>query len=342
MSGLYPWQDADWQRITGPGSARHHALVLGGIGGIGKREFALELARRLLCARPSRRACGECRNCQLFDAGTHPDFHVLLSEQESASGRLGLLTGYAARYPEERPGRERLSSVIKVEKIRQLIDRFYQSSHLGTGRVALLLPADRMNVNAANALLKLLEEPPPDSHFLLVTDRAGSLIPTIRSRCIMETLAPPSVQTSLEWLDGRGGENPALMQRAVTAGAGPLEILAMAETGELAQQDANLRSIQALLAGTEDPVALAEGFARQDPAQLLQWMQRLICQLARCQLAGSQSPWTDGAALPDRAPAGEALFALYDKISETRRLARDQLNLRLAVEEILISLRGLS
>ena len=269
MTPIFPWLEPDWQRIGGDAGRQHHALVLGGIDGIGKREFSLALAQKLLCTDAAQFACGKCQSCRLFNAGSHPDFHVLVSEQEGEFGRSELLTQYAARYPEDRPGKERKSTVIKVEKIRQLIDRFYQSSYTGAGRVALLLPADRMNINAANALLKLLEEPPPQSTFLLVTDRAGSLLPTIRSRCIVETLSAPSAATTRSWLEGKTDVDPALLQRAIEGGEGPLQILSAAENGELAQRNANLRAIGSLLDGREDPVAMAEGMAKQDPNQLL-------------------------------------------------------------------------
>ncbi len=342
MMRLFPWLEADWRRIAGEVDDRHHGAVLGGINGIGKREFSLALAQKYLCSNPAEYACDDCQSCRLFNAGSHPDFHVLVSEQEIEFGRLELLSAYAARYPEERPGRERKSSVIKVEKVRQLIDRFYQSSYIGTGRVALLLPADRMNLNAANALLKLLEEPPPQSLFLLVTDQPGALLPTIRSRCIVETLSTPSEAVVGDWLEGRTEVESTLLRGAIESGEGPLQILAAAESGELAQRDANLRVIGALLAGTEDPVALSEGLSKQDPNQLLYWMQGLVCQMARWQVAGSPSPWSDSRAVSARPLSAEALFGVYDKISAYRRLARDQLNLRLAVEEILISLRELA
>ena len=342
MDSLHPWLAPQWPRFFSAGPSFHQGLVLSGTSGIGKREFAAALAQRLLCPEPGEYPCGQCRDCRLFLAGSHPDIHVLITEQERETGRVALFSAYAARYP-DRPGREGRSGpskVISVDKIRLLIDRFYRSSHSASGRVALLLPSDRMNANAANALLKLLEEPPPGSRLVLVTDRPGSLLPTIRSRCVVETLAGPSAEASLEWLRSRTDGDDPMVRNAVSSGLGPLDILADLESGALALQAANLEQIRALCTGQGDPVALAESLAKQDPLPLLGWLQRFTGQLIRWQTAGGEAPWGPpgpGGPGGPRIPPG-ALFALYDKIGTYRRIARDQLNLRLALEEILVSL----
>lgn len=342
MDPLYPWLVPQWPRFFTDGPVFHQGLVLAGTSGIGKREFAAMLAQRLLCPEPGELPCGRCRDCRLFAAGSHPDFHVLITEHERESCRLDLLSAYAARYP-DRPGREGRSGpsrVITVEKIRLLIDRFYQSSHSASGRVALLVPSDRMNVNASNALLKLLEEPPPGARFVLVTDQPGSLLPTIRSRCVVETLTGPTAESSFEWLRDRTDADDPMIRDSVSSGMGPLDILADLESGTLSWQAANLDSLRDLCAGKGDPVALAESLAKQDPLPLLGWLQRLTGQLIRWQTAGGDAPWgvpeRGGAGCPSISPG--ALFALYDKIGFYRRIARDQLNLRLALEEILVAL----
>ena len=342
MDPLYPWLAPQWPRFYADGPAFHQALVLAGSAGIGKREFAAVLSQRLLCREAGEWPCGRCRDCRLFVAGSHPDFHVLLTEHERETCRVEQFSAYAARYP-DRPGREGRSGpsrVISVDKIRLLIERFYQSSHSASGRVALLAPSDRMNANASNALLKLLEEPPPGARFVLVTDQPGSLLPTIRSRCVVETLTGPAAESSLEWLRGRTQGDETLIRNAASSGMGPLDILAGLESGMLAWQAASLESLRGLCQGEGDPVALAESLAKQDPLPLLGWLQRFTGQLIRWQAAGGEAPWGTpehgGAASPSISP--EALFALYDKIGFYRRVARDQLNLRLALEEILAAL----
>ncbi len=333
---LFPWQSADWKRVTSAGRGLHHGLVLAGPAGIGKREFAVALARWMLCANEGEVACGDCQDCRLFDAGTHPDFHVLLTEAEAETGRMNLLTEYARRYPDGEPRgqRKNLSRVIPVDKVRVLIDRFYQSSHTAAGKVALLLPADRMNVNAANSLLKLLEEPPPGSHFLLVTHQPDVLLPTIRSRCVVESLDAPDAETARTWLRERLGDAlPAELPQA-----GPLDIVADQASGALEERAAGVEAVRQLLGGRADPVSLAASLAGQDALSLLGWLQELTAGLIRWQLAGGEPPWAAPGGPGARNIAAPALFAVYDKIGQYRRIARDQLNLQLALEEIFIAM----
>ncbi len=344
MSPLYPWLAEQWPRFSAARDSLHHALVLAGPSGIGKREFALHLMQWIVCQEEGTVACGQCNNCHLFLVGSHPDVHLLSTEQERETGRIELFSTYSERYP-DRPGREQRSGpakIISIEKIRLLIDRFHQSSHTASGRVALLLPADRMNANASNALLKLLEEPPRGSHFLLLTDHPGALLPTIRSRCLVEMLTGPTPEEATEWLRDRIDVDPPLVRNNILSGMGPLDVLADQESGALEWQGANLAALRALCAGQGNPVALAESLAKQDAILLLGWLQRFAGQLIHCQMAGTEAPWGTAGSGEERGLgiSIKRLFALYDTIGHYRRIARDQLNLRFALEEILISLEA--
>jgi len=150
----------------------HTGLIFKGAQGLGKRAFAKRLVASLLCdqfkqandlassdALPS--PCGECASCHLLQAGTHPDLHLLSLEEGKKT--------------------------IAVDQVRLLIDVIQKTSQISHNRVAVLFPAEKLNENAANALLKLLEEPPQNSYLILVSDNADRLLPTIRSRCYVES-----------------------------------------------------------------------------------------------------------------------------------------------------------
>ena len=203
-----------------------HALLLHGPQGIGKLALAERVARLLLCEAPaSARPCGACDGCRWFMAGNHPDFRrvepeALAPQPESAPGEEG-----------EAPARRaKPSNEIKVDQIRSLADFLNLKSHRGRLRVALVHPAEDMNPNAANALLKGLEEPPAGAVFLLVAHRPAQLPPTIRSRCVNIPVPLPDRQVAMAWLAGQGVEDAT--RWLAYAGGAPLRALQYAAAAE--------------------------------------------------------------------------------------------------------------
>merc|ERR1712000_6158 len=178
---IFPWQDKIWADITHRHSTSGlpHAMLFAGLEGIGKHELALHTAKWLLCRSPgSSSACGQCHSCQLWDAGSHPDFLSCTPEDGSRQ--------------------------IRIEAIRRVNDFLAQTPQISQCQVVSLHPVEVMNPNAANALLKTLEEPAGESFLLLETERFGSVLPTIRSRCQRIVLNPPSAPESLSWLQQQG------------------------------------------------------------------------------------------------------------------------------------------
>ncbi|MGI9310264.1 MAG: DNA polymerase III subunit delta' C-terminal domain-containing protein [bacterium] len=340
-----PWTLPAWQRVAGGLDALHHGLLITGASGVAKREFAIALGQLLLCAEPSaQRACGRCRNCALFVAGTHPDFHLLTTELEWRDGRIALAAQYCNRYQDvaARDKRANPGKVIPVDQVRLLIERFAVHAHSAPRKVALIMPADRMNANAANALLKLLEEPPADSFLILVSALPGYLPATVRSRCMQIAIAPPSRADADEWLRARMPPAQVELALALAHGA-PLDALQMHQDGFLESQRQFLRGIGALAAGKTDALELAAKFARHDFAQWIDWLHRFGCDLIRARCAGAPpSLWWQREIQLDcaRLPV-EYLFALYDKIGYYRRIAREPLNAQLAAEELTLSLQRL-
>ena len=154
-----------------------------------RREKGLELAKKMVCADPEHAPCGVCRHCRKVNQGIHPD--VIPVE----------------RFMEEKD----LGGEVKICPIRALRADAFIRPNEAERKVYLIDNAQNMNPNAQNALLKLLEEGPPYAAFLLLTDRAGALLETIRSRCV-------TVQAGEEAIPPERDENALALCRALCGG----------------------------------------------------------------------------------------------------------------------------
>ena len=180
-SSVYPWQQADWQRLQQMRERLPHAILFHGAEGTGKVAFAERFAASLLCEQPldNGHACGACESCGWFAQYGHPDYRRVRPDAlETDGGDDAEADDSAAKKSSKTPSKD-----IRIEQVRALAAFMNVSTHRSGLRVVLLYPAEALNSASANALLKTLEEPPPDTVFLLVTDRIDRLLPTILSRC---------------------------------------------------------------------------------------------------------------------------------------------------------------
>ena len=326
-----PWHRAALERLLADRSRLPHAILIHGPAGIGKVEFARALAAGVLCESPRKGlACGACASCHWFSQGNHPDFRELLPEaaQEDEEGE-----GDAAETG--KPDKAK-SLVIKIDQVRAVADFVALSTHRAGFRVLLVHPAEALHPNAANSLLKTLEEPPPGTLIALVSDRPARLLATLRSRCRQVALPLPPRSEALAWLrqEGVGDAEAAL----ASAGGAPLAAREAAEPGE-AELRKRLLAELGKPAGA-DALTFAATVDRAALERVIHWMQTWVHDLVRMRLAGEARHHPGHVqVLRSRAKAAdaEALFALDRELAEARALAVHPLNARLLAEHLLMS-----
>ncbi len=223
---------------------RGHALLVHGATGVGALPFALTLAQAWLCeGEAERRPCGHCGSCRLLRSHLHPDLTVLMPE----TLRRELAWPLADDKPDGEDSKRKPSRQIRIDEVRGLIDAATRTSARGRGKVAVVHPADVLNLQSASALLKTLEEPAPGTRIVLTTADPALLLPTVSSRCQHLRLPEPAAGMALAWLQAQGVVQP---QGLLAASSGrPLDALTLAQAGVSAEAWARL------------PAALAQGDA---------------------------------------------------------------------------------
>ena len=331
MTQPLPWHQAQFDSLTAARRRLPHALLVQGPRGIGKLQFARALAQALLCetAPESSAACGQCTACAWFEAGAHPDYRQLepAAGDEEAEER-------------DKPAKgAKKSAFITVDQIRALPELVNISSHRGGPKVIVLHPAEALNVNAANALLKSLEEPPPDTHFVLVSHRPHLLLPTIKSRCRQLPLRAPDRESAAAWLAAKGLKDAALA--LAHTGDAPLLALELNESDYWGARRAFLRQIAAR---EIDVLAAAEAVRDLPVPHIVSWLQKWCCDIAYYRATGTVRYNPDEREAISRiAERVDPLAALrlYRQMTEHQRIAQHPLNARLFIESLLLAYREL-
>lgn len=319
---LLPWhEDAAAQlRKAWTANRLSHALLLQGAEGLGKQTFAAWLACAVLCdksAGSTLRCCGECASCALFVAGSHPDLLWVIPEEDKQQ--------------------------IAIDQIRAATERLTKTSYRQGYKVAIINPAHLMTPNAANSVLKTLEEPTPRSLLILISSQPSMLLPTVRSRCQKVTIARPSREQAIAWLRESSGQ--AVESDLIEfAGGAPLRALAYADGRFDALNEHMQKSLGALLSGQADVTQIAAEWEKDGLSERLTWLDLWLTSLARGALAGT----ADLVTFPSRSahlpsPAGPLnISGVYSMVDRARalksQLARTALQRELAVESWLIAL----
>ncbi len=264
MNSVLPWHNSLWQQVLRRYQQDRlpHALLLCGPSGMGKALFAQALAETLLCENPQAQgqACGHCKSCSLQHAGTHPDF---LQVQPAEAGKQ-----------------------IAVDQIRDLIQFYALSTQYGRYKIVILNPAEAMNRNSANSLLKLLEEPPPKTLIMLVSHQPMRLLATIISRCQRLDFSRPERKLTEAWLQQQLKDSAPIPLLLNLSAQAPLAALALVETEALAKRQELFKNLAALPTGRSDPISIANGWSKWDVRQVLEWMFSWTMDIIRYALTG--------------------------------------------------------
>lgn len=288
-----------------------HALLVSGPAGVGQFELALALAHAWLCESPvaGQGACGVCAACRLVAAHSHPDLLVMLPEA------LREALGWAPADAGEGTGTDKASKAkpskeIKVEAVRGAVGFAQSTSARGRGKVVVVFPAEQMNGIAANALLKTLEEPPGAARFVLATEAADALLPTIRSRCQALPLGLPEAGPATAWLAGQGVQAPEVM---LAATGGQVQKV-------LDWQARGLSAAQWMALPRQLSQGEAGALAGWPLPELLAVLQRL-CHDAMCRAAGAPTRYFPEAAFANL-PAAHGAAAMEQLGAWSRELLR--------------------
>ena len=308
-----PWLQTETARLAAAHAADRmpHALLIHEAPGAGGDWLALWAAQLVLCTQPQGAPCGVCLGCKRVAAGQHPDLTSLRLVEDSQQ--------------------------IRIEQVRELSEELSLTSHQGSYKVGLVSPADALNRFAANALLKTLEEPPARTLLILVATQPSRLPPTILSRCQRIRVRAPARSEATAWLQatrGPGGWDSVLD----VLGEAPM--LAASVDAQAVVQTAREtgQALNEAAAGTSDPVATAEKWARSDVLLRLRCFENWLTERIR-ERAGGVSLLTEvraGTHLSARPDLNiRQLFEVLDGVRELKSSLDAPLNRGLALESLL-------
>ena len=324
MSTIYPWHQTTWDKFSLARSQNHlpHALLLTGDSGIGKLHLANAMVKSLLCLSPLNneqdnikkneqnkqlpyQACNHCQACKTYDSGANPDYL-----------KIELLEG---------------KQQIVVDQIRQLSKFLNYTSSFNGNRVILLNPVERMNRNAANSLLKSLEEPSRNTIIVLITAELNQLIPTIKSRCQLLSVIKPNKNEALQWLNDIKPDQINHEIALEIANGKPLQAI------EITEQDINNREMLAtdifeLLEERESITVIAKKWESFDLSTIIDWQLRWIQNYIQnnCTLTKTHLKIKEKIDTPKQ-------WQLYQQLINQKQLVHTSVNSLIFVENMLSS-----
>ena len=321
---IYPWTHSHWHRLiqTAADDRLPHAMIFSGHDGLGKLKIANAFAHFLLCDSPvNNLACNQCRSCVQFNARTHPDFNTIEPEETGKQ--------------------------IKVDQIRALINGFSLARHHNSHRIAIISPADAMNLSAANSLLKSLEEPPEQTLIILITARISNLPATIKSRCQHVHFATPSHDMALTWLNNQQLDDATNVNALLSAANGaPLKALNYANSELLALRETLFTTFCAIASGTQSPLSIENQQLKQGKAAPIQWLYSWVSDLIKMKIQRVRSITNDDKLeqlqILVKKVELEGLFRYLDQLIDALRLQRAPLNSQMVMDELMLEWQKIS
>ena len=306
---IFPWLNQHWsfflQRLEKNRLA--HALMIEGPEGTGKTALARAMIARLLCREEQIYACGHCRSCNLLTGKAHPDFFDLQPEEDS--------------------------KVIKVDQVRALIGKLVLTTFISERKVAFIHPAEAMNIAAANALLKSLEEPSGDTVLILVSDNPGRLPVTIRSRCQSISVNQPDPQSVVDWLEKDTGNTREKIAAALqAAGNSPLRAKYYLDSPDLEAFRKVRAGLARLLAGPGSVSLVCHEMSSLNPADLWRWLSNCTGEVIKSTMLGESLEW-----LPTNSELNDkSLLELQSRADFNRQLSSTPVRADLLLQDWLI------
>ncbi len=307
---IHAWHQKSWDQLVIARNTKHlpHAILISGEKGTGRQVFAEALVNSLLCESPleNYHACGKCKGCCVRNADVHPDYFQI--------------------------GIEANKTQILIDQIRELNDFLHMSQSYLASRVAFINPAEALNINAANSLLKSLEEPANNSVIVLLTAQLSTLLPTIKSRCQILHLATPSKVMALQWLSQQSIQHPPEELLEMSSGK-PLYALALDNAEHFQRRNEFANDLLAVIKQQQSLTEASKKWQKESKDELLSWQIHWVQQLIKY-------PFNTGEPesilqIPNLVDSAK-LWQLYDQLIKLRRLAHTSLNAQLFIESMLL------
>lgn len=329
---IHAWNQQLWQQLTDEPERSAHALLFNGADGLGKTSLAFSLAHFVITETGGQSEA-------LFNGGSHPDLHIIMPEDLLLERPEGdLLAQFARRYTEQHSGKPK--RVIGIELVRQLTEAMTTHPHIASHRVVLIAHAETMNRNAANALLKNLEEPPANTLFILVCDEISKLPKTIRSRCSLVNFRTPEFAVAKEWLSQQSiMPEHEVDSHLAMANNQPLLAIKLHESAYIGALKTVFTDVNGLWSRKRDPVTVAKNLHDLGGLRSVEILQKLMVDLLKCSLSKEpsgvffpvQSTWVQSAASK---VSRANLLAVIDELNEAKRLLATTVDPLLVLETV--------
>lgn len=332
---IHPWNQELWQNLTLEPERANHALLFAGDAGLGKQDLAFALAHFVMTDTHGQSA-------SLFDAGSHPDLHVVMPEISIQDNLLGL---FANRYNEPHGGKPR--KTITVDQVRKLSQALTTHPHIAATRVILIFAAETMNRNASNALLKSLEEPPANTLFVLVSDELSMLAKTIRSRCSLIGFKAPDLSTAQAWLtQQKRMPSEQIDNYLAMSNNHPLRALELFESGYIDSLKSIFTDVNGLWTRRAEATSVAKAWAKIGSTVSVDILQKLSTDLLRASLSEQpknvffpvQANWIKSTS---QKLSRERLLGLIDELNYAKQMLATTVDELLVLESLSIKVRGL-
>ena len=340
---IHPWNQDLWQQLTHASERCNHALLFNGDIGLGKQALAFSLAHNVLTtAQTESQNQQQNQSAVLFDAGSHPDLHVIMPEAEVDDDLLGQ---FARRYLQTHGGKPR--NTITIDQVRTLSDALTTHPHISENRVVLLFCAETMNRNAANALLKSLEEPPEHTLFIVVSDEVSKLAKTVRSRCSLINFKAPDTKSAVAWLEQQG-ELPKseIDTHLAMANNSPLLALQMYQNDYLGALKTVFTDVNNLWTRRSEATQVAKNWQEVGGLKSIDILQKLSTDILRCSLSEDpklvyfpiQKSWVQSVS---KKLSRSKLLSVVDELMSAKRMLSTTVDELLVLETLSIKISGL-